>query len=365
MAKQSSPSYADVWKYANALQRVSQQARDDFLAAVKEVDFTDHEAAREQLQTIVQGLVDWYGLAAKELGAQWFEYCEELATRANPSQLVGDTGRYSTKSDVDALIDRAASGEIDEQKLVELLQGVVVEQTKRRARNEIEARISEKMQQDGEYYGLTGRRRGGVKYGYARVPVGDTCAYCIMLASRGFDYWTKETAHAAGHKGCNCVIVPFHEASTIPGYEDLLEDYRRQYYDARGLAKNPPPELKDRIDEAKRQHAADYAAGKVTDRWSDENAVTIAMRYNGDEAGFRAETEEREEAAAQAAEQATQPKPKPQTERERLEAQAREVYVRNGGGQGLTEEQANERFDLLVDGNTDAQLRNYIRKHNK
>lgn len=295
MAKQSSPSYADVWKYANALQRVSQQARDDFLAAVKEVDFSDPEAAREQLQTIVQGLVDWYGLAAKELGAQWFEYCEELATRANPSQLVGDTGRYSTKSDVDALIDRAASGEIDEQKLVELLQGVVVEQTKRRARSEIESRIAEKMQAEGG--------RGGVKYGYARVPVGDTCAYCIMLASRGFDYWSEKTARAADHPGCNCVIVPFHEAGNIPGYEEKLASYREQYVEARQAVRDPSPELQARIDIARHNHEVAYANGETTTRWSQMNEIAIAMRYQGTERGFREETAERErEAEAAAAE---------------------------------------------------------------
>lgn len=295
MAKQSSPSYADVWKYANALQRVSQQARDDFLAAVKEVDFSDPEAAREQLQTIVQGLVDWYGLAAKELGAQWFEYCEELATRANPSQLVGDTGRYSTKSDVDALCDRAASGEIDEQKLVELLQGVVVEQTKRRARSEIESRIAEKMQAEGG--------RGGVKYGYARVPVGDTCAYCIMLASRGFDYWSEKTARAADHPGCNCVIVPFHEAGNIPGYEEKLASYREQYVEARQAVRDPSPELQARIDIARHNHEVAYANGETTTRWSQMNEIAIAMRYQGTERGFREETAERErEAEAAAAE---------------------------------------------------------------
>lgn len=359
------PSYQDVWKYAHALEQVSQQAKADFLEAVKEVDFTDPAAAREQLQDVVQGIVDHYGLAAQELGAQWFEYCEELATQAHPSQLVGDTGRYSTRSDVDQLVDKAIDGTIDQQKLVELLQGVVVEQTKRRARSEIESRITEKMQQDG-----TSGRRGGVKYGYARVPVGDTCAYCIMLASRGFDYWSEKTAKAASHKGCNCVIVPFHEAGNIPGYEDKLASYREQYAEARQAVRDPSPELQARIDLARHNHEVAYANGETTTRWSQANEIAIAMRYQGNERGFRRETEATEEAAEAAAAKVVDTKPKqtrtaPQTERERLEEQAREAYVRNGGGYGLTEEQANERFDLLVDGNTDAQLRQYLRKHGK
>ena len=287
------PSYQDVWNYAHRLESVSQAAKNEFLAAIEDVDFSDWATAADQLREIVQGIVDWYGLAAQDLGAQWFEYCEELATQANPSQLVGESGRYSTRSDVDAAIDKLFDGEVDEQKLVELLQGVVVEQTKRRARSEIESRIAEKMQAEGG--------RGKVKYGYARVPVGDTCAYCIMLASRGFDYWTEKTARAADHPGCNCVIIPFHEASTIPGYEDKLASYREQYAEARQAVRDPSPELQARIDIARHNHEVAYANGETTTRWSQMNEIAIAMRYQGTERGFREETAEREQQAAEAA----------------------------------------------------------------
>ena len=53
----------------------------------------------------------------------------------------------------------------------------------------------------------------------------------------------------------------------------------------------------------------------------------------------------------------------PQTDRQKLEEEARRVYIANGGGRGLSPEQAAERFDLLVGGNTDAQLRQYIRRN--
>lgn len=51
------------------------------------------------------------------------------------------------------------------------------------------------------------------------------------------------------------------------------------------------------------------------------------------------------------------------TTRQQLEQEARRAYIANGGGMGLSEAEAAERFDLLVDGNTDAQLRKYIREH--
>ena len=45
---------------------------------------------------------------------------------------------------------------------------------------------------------------------YARVPVGPTCAFCILMASRGFVYWSEEKAGGRDnryHKNDDCRIV--------------------------------------------------------------------------------------------------------------------------------------------------------------
>lgn len=341
------PTYRDIVRYSQTLHGVTDAARDAFLAAAMDVDFTDWAQAADQLRDIVEHVADVYGLAAQNLAGQWFDYCEQLAGEQERERLVGDTETHTTRHAVNEQVDKLFDGKTDEQRLVQSLQSVVTEHVKQRAADEIGARAME-------------RRGMGKKTGFARVPVGDTCAYCVMLASRGFDYLTEKTAARASHSGCDCVVVPFHDASTIPGYQDKLQGYRDQYQAARDALRDPSPELQRRLDEAKAQHDADFAAGRTKTRWGDGNRITLAMRYAGDERGFRTETAERERQAASEAERAV---PRPQTDRERLEAQAREVYVRNGGGFGLDEAQANERFDLLVDGNTDAQLRRYIRKH--
>lgn len=55
---------------------------------------------------------------------------------------------------------------------------------------------------------------------WARVPTGrETCPYCLMLASRGFVYHTRDTASHGKHRGCDCVIVPGNKDSTIEGYD--------------------------------------------------------------------------------------------------------------------------------------------------
>lgn len=60
---------------------------------------------------------------------------------------------------------------------------------------------------------------------YARVPSGlETCAFCFMLASRGFVYWSRESAGDGGayHRHCDCVIVP--------GFDGLGQDVQVEGY---------------------------------------------------------------------------------------------------------------------------------------
>ena len=61
--------------------------------------------------------------------------------------------------------------------------------------------------------------KGNVRW--ARVPTGrETCAYCFMLASRGWDYVSEDTAHAGSHQGCNCIVVPGKKGRTaVAGYD--------------------------------------------------------------------------------------------------------------------------------------------------
>lgn len=65
---------------------------------------------------------------------------------------------------------------------------------------------------------------------FARVPQGgDTCDFCIMLASRGFVYLTRETAGEFDHyhDHCRCKVVPSWKAAEVEGYDPdaLYEQY--------------------------------------------------------------------------------------------------------------------------------------------
>ena len=66
--------------------------------------------------------------------------------------------------------------------------------------------------------------KAGNSYGvrFARVPQGgDTRTFCAMLASRGFVYWSRETAGEFDHfhRNCRCLVVPDDGSGEVEGYD--------------------------------------------------------------------------------------------------------------------------------------------------
>lgn len=59
---------------------------------------------------------------------------------------------------------------------------------------------------------------------YARVPSGDSCGFCLMLASFGFQY-TSESAARHSHRNCDCRVVPSFGDASVRGYDpDAMHD---------------------------------------------------------------------------------------------------------------------------------------------
>ena len=279
------PTYDDIYDYARQVQAVSQEARKAYLAAVKDIDFTDWARAAEQLRGVITEIVEYFGLASSDLGAQWYEYCRSLGVGRGYTAIVGEVSRYSVRSDVNASIDKLFNGEISEQELLSQLAGVVTNQVQKQARDTILGNLNE------DY--LAAKKSGNKKLadsiGYARVTVGDSCAFCIMLASRGFVYTSEYSATKTKlgykyHENCNCTAVPFHKAHTIPGYSEQLEEHERMYRKADNARRSGdiPDELKERIKEAKREHNERYDAGETSERWRSFNEITMIMRWQNE-----------------------------------------------------------------------------------
>lgn len=279
------PTYSDIYSYAQQVQAVSQEAREAFIVGIQNIDFDDWASAAEELRTLITNIVEYYGLASSELGAQWYEYCRTLNVGRGYTAIVGEVSRYSVLSDTNASIDKLFDGKIDEDELIRQLSGVVTNQVQKHARDTILENLN------AEY--LEARRSGNNQFadsiGYARVPVGETCAFCIMLASRGFVYTSERAATQTKlgdkyHNNCNCTAVPFSKAHTIPGYTEQLEKYEQMYRDADNARRSGdiPDELKERIKEAKRIHNEKYDAGETEERWRSFNEITMIMRYQNE-----------------------------------------------------------------------------------
>lgn len=99
------------------------------------------------------------------------------------------------------------------------------------------------------------RDRGAM---FARVPTGtETCAFCLMLASRGAVYHTRKTAGEWRHfhRGCDCKVAPSFEgdpdAELVQGVmpRELYERYKqfKEIDETEGLSSAEKDELKRRI----------------------------------------------------------------------------------------------------------------------
>lgn len=61
--------------------------------------------------------------------------------------------------------------------------------------------------------------------GFARVTDGNPCAFCAMLASRGFAYKSEETAGGQYHDRCGCFAQPMYRPTdTVPGRGQEFSD---------------------------------------------------------------------------------------------------------------------------------------------
>lgn len=282
------PSYSEVWAFSRGVQHVSQKAREAFQEGIKGIDFADWTFAASALKELVAAIVETYGLAAAELGAQWYEFCRTNEFRRGFTAIVGEVSRYSANSDTRNAIDKLFSGEISPDDLIDSLSGIVVNQTQKQTRDTILENLSEDL--------LQAKQAGDSEFedrcGYARVTTSENpCAFCVLMASQGFVYKSERTAlqdkHGEKyHDDCSCIAVPFSKAEEIEGYGDALAGHERAYRDADNMRRygDMPEELRERIDKAREDHEARYAAGLTKSRWDptlNENAIIMRWQNEG------------------------------------------------------------------------------------
>lgn len=272
----AAPNYEQIQSFGN----VKQQLCDAAIAEFSEYLYDG--ITREEVIEAAVNVAEKFALLGAELGAQWYDLCSELAGIDNEPAIVEEV-------DTDALTGRAeatANG-----KPTDTIQATFNQYLQNVINDSIRTTGSANLRRDYER-GLTGGK-------WARVPVGDTCAWCLMLASQGAWYLSEESAlgKEAGHyhNGCDCTAVYHADPESIAGYTKLTK-YKEMYYDADNirLANNGnrdpyPEELATRIkaaeinhkqrEEAKEREAAERGETYKKKPWTVYNEDMIIMRY--------------------------------------------------------------------------------------
>lgn len=176
------------------------------------------EQTRDALLQAMPALVSKWGDVAATAAAAWYDQL-----RAEHPELPPYKAHHATGIDADAVrttTRRLAGGLWDSgrDQVTAALAGNVGMWLKNRGRETVAKAVDEDPAHPG----------------WARVPRGGTtCAWCTMLASRGFAYKEKATAAASSHRACDCQIVPNFgkDAAKIDGYDP--EALYKQYSKAR------------------------------------------------------------------------------------------------------------------------------------
>lgn len=277
-------TYQDVKNYSARVSSLADTAVRELTDGIERAvaGVSDPYTRADIIRRQVQYYAERYGMSAKELGAQWYELCAERAGVKVDAAIVDEIDFTNLDRQFQGILRAYADGEETwdeaEMKVKDAFDYLIHDFT----REPVLRNLDRDARSEHRRYRQT--ERAANRAGYARVPVGETCAWCLMLASLGYFYRSEETALGVDpdhyHAHCDCIAVPYSGPNDIDGYGDDYELYFDIYATARDdlASGNISPDLQRKIDDARAKHDADFRAGRTSRRWSDVNAITMVMR---------------------------------------------------------------------------------------
>lgn len=276
-------TYQNIVDYSGRVKTVTDQAVDELARRIANIGATEPERRAQFIRMHVRAVAEEYGLQEQELGAQWYEFCARAAGVNVETAIVNDIDYERLDNYFQSVLEEYENGERDWSETEQRIFSAFESQMRALERETI---IDNLERDASESRRWRQTRRAAMKAGYARVPVGETCAWCLMLASLGYFYRSEKTAlYRDGiepdryHEHCDCIAVPYNEPGAIEGYDDY-ELYFNMYADARDAfyGRDYSDETARRIEEAREKHDRDYAMGKTDVKWADTNAILMIMR---------------------------------------------------------------------------------------
>ena len=233
------------WKrYIAKLRTINDKAADEFRNLI--ISYGGYgNIDRQKLIDYAYAISTKYGEASAALSAQMYDAIAELSGAAVPAAVPAEITYQDVAKTVNGIIKNTGSEDILYQGIGRL---VKMAGTDTMLSNAYRDRGSK-------------RRHSGAEVAW--IPEGDTCPYCLMLASAG---WQRQTEWAANnhsehiHANCDCTYaVRFNNKLDVEGYDP--EGLRKEYYDAgdnrkdrlNAMRREQYAENKDEINEQKRE----------------------------------------------------------------------------------------------------------------
>lgn len=212
----------DWLNYINRLSRLSTIAGEKMQEWVRKNGFSDTDALIEY----AHALVVKYGEGSAELSCQMYDAIAEMENVIVPSAVPIEIKYNDTAKAINGAIKQSPSGQL------------------------FDTVVARLVKQAGADTTLNNAIRDGAQFAW--IPSGDTCPFCITLASRGWQYASKKSlrnGHAEHiHSHCDCqYAIRFHQNTNVTGYEP--KKYADLYYSYGGKPQ-------DRINAMRRENYA-------------------------------------------------------------------------------------------------------------
>ena len=201
-------SESDWVAYINRLSKIDKAAANAMKAYVEKYTLTDLDFLIDYAYSIATK----YGEAAAALAAEMYDATAVASGALIPAAEVAETATYT--------------------EVAKTVRGVT---NWSQNPDSVSNAVSRLVKRAGADTMLKNAERDGAQFAW--IPHGETCAFCLTLASNGWQYMSKSAmkgGHAEHiHANCDCTYaVRFDDKTKVEGYNPDV--YKKIYYDAEG-----------------------------------------------------------------------------------------------------------------------------------
>lgn len=270
MADTTKISRREWLRYIERLRKLNDKAADSVKEYVNKNGGTAN-VDRQSLIDYAYGVATKYGEGAATLSAEMYDAVAMLEGKNIKNAVPADTPSYSD-------VAKTVNGILKQSDNEEMLSSGVGRLVKRTG---IDTVVNNALRDGAEW---------------AWIPVGDTCAFCIMLASQGWVRASRKAiknGHAEHiHANCDCTYaVRFDSNLEVEGYNP--DEYRKIYYGAEGRTGNEKLNSIRRMLYAQNKNVVGDATDKA-EEFLPGIEILKAINKNGKEIEFNFPVSEKE-----------------------------------------------------------------------